>query len=281
MKNIIHFDKPGDFDKWESQALLIGNGYMGASFFGGISTEKIVLNEKTLWIGGPAPDRDYNGGNCKDRYKYVRQVQDTLNTELLHFLTGEPEGKGFGAYQCLGEVYIDFPDCRGGNLLPEDYSRGLDMSTGIHTTRVGNHERIAFANYPDNVIVMKITGEFTLSQAVISGTLEDNGLRYHGEFRVVDDVVYFTAATDYAPVYPHYRSNINPAATVAERLDKAVAKGYERLLREHIEDFSALFNRVKIDVGDEKIENLFQFGRYLLISSSRAGPITTPTSTCK
>ena len=49
MQNKILFTAPGEFDKWEQQCQPIGNGYMGASFFGGISKEKIVLNEKTLW----------------------------------------------------------------------------------------------------------------------------------------------------------------------------------------------------------------------------------------
>jgi alpha-L-fucosidase 2 len=274
MRNIIQFDKPGDFDKWESQALLIGNGYMGASFFGGIATEKILLNEKTFWTGGPISKpgggfRSYNGGNMNNRHKYVKQVQETLDTSLLPFLTGAAEGEGFGAYQCLGEVYISFHDTG----KAEDYSRRLDLSTGIHTVKFAGHERIAFANYPGNVIVMKLSGGFELSKTVISGMLDDNGLRYHGEFRVVEDVVYFAAATDYAAVYPHYRSGTDPAALVAERLDNAVRKGYDALLAEHIADFSGLFNRVKIDVGDEKIENFFQFGRYLLISSSRQGSL--------
>lgn len=46
MQNKILFTAPGEFDKWEQQCQPIGNGYMGASFFGGISKEKIVLNEK-------------------------------------------------------------------------------------------------------------------------------------------------------------------------------------------------------------------------------------------
>jgi len=277
MKNIIHFDKPADFTKWESQSLLIGNGHLGASFFGGIATEKIVLNEKTLWIGGPSKTRDYNGGNCKNRYPYVKQVQETLDVSLLPFLTGESEGDGFGAYQCLGEAYIDFGEIEKIEKVT-DYSRRLCMETGICTTAFTidkiKHKREAFANYPDNVIVMKITGsDFKLRCERFSGTLADNGLRYAAEFRIVGDVIYFTAATDYAAVYPHYRSGIDPELTVAKILDKAMSKGYERLRAEHIADFSSLFNRVSLDVGDEKIENFFQFGRYLLISSSREGSL--------
>ena len=95
--NQIYFDHPGDFGLWEQTCLPIGNGYMGASMFGGIKTERVVLNEKTLWAGGPCENRpDYYGGNHRDRYKDVKQVQELLAAgenkkaeELLPMLTGD------------------------------------------------------------------------------------------------------------------------------------------------------------------------------------------------
>ena len=38
--NQIYFDHPGDFGLWEQTCLPIGNGYMGASMFGGIEQER-------------------------------------------------------------------------------------------------------------------------------------------------------------------------------------------------------------------------------------------------
>src|SRR5206468_784451 len=82
-------------------------------------------------------------------------------------------------------------------------------------------------------------------------------------------------------------------------LSKVRGKNYDTLVQRHVDDFSALFNRVKIDLGkqedmmfstDERIRRInskdsiaalnadptlaelyFQFGRYMLISSSRLG----------
>lgn len=48
---------------WESEALPIGNGYMGAMIYGGVFSELIQTNEKTLWSGGPSEDVNYNGGH--------------------------------------------------------------------------------------------------------------------------------------------------------------------------------------------------------------------------
>ena len=41
---------------WE-EALPVGNGRIGAMVFGGVGTERLQLNEDTLWSGGPYVDR--------------------------------------------------------------------------------------------------------------------------------------------------------------------------------------------------------------------------------
>ena len=34
---------------WNSQSLHLGNGYLGASFFGGVERERIALTEGSMW----------------------------------------------------------------------------------------------------------------------------------------------------------------------------------------------------------------------------------------
>ena len=86
----------------------------------------------------------------------------------------------------------------------------------------------------------------------------------------------------------------DPVGVVRQRQEKAGGKGYERLLRRHYRDYSALFDRVKLRLNpavgevdlptnerleryrqgqpDPYLEELYyQFGRYLLIASSRPG----------
>lgn len=103
------------------------------------------------------------------------------------------------------------------------------------------------------------------------------------------------AGTDYALAYPHYRSD-NPHARVSQRVTQASKKTYQQLLSDHQADYRALFGRVSLDIGqtipdkptpqllanyrkgdhaaDRALEAIyFQFGRYLLIASSRAGSL--------
>ncbi len=96
--------------------------------------------------------------------------------------------------------------------------------------------------------------------------------------------VLFTAATD-------YRGG-EPLAQCREWLAKAAAKPYAQLRADHVADYQALSRRVTLSLGgasedlptDERLKAVrdgrsdpplcalyFQFGRYLLISSSRPG----------
>lgn len=70
-----------------------------------------------------------------------------------------------------------------------------------------------------------------------------------------------------------YRSE-NPAKTVLKRLKEVSLCPWEELLREHEKDYKGLFDRVKLSIeGQEDVVRFFQFGRYLLIASSRPGSL--------
>ena len=105
--------------------------------------------------------------------------------------------------------------------------------------------------------------------------------------------LYLTAATSFIGF--DQRPELSPAAVaqrVQDRLSTVTGKGYEPLLVDHLVDHQALFRRVALDLGttsaaalptDERIRTfqmgqdpqlitlLFQYGRYLLMTSSRPG----------
>ncbi|QEH38733.1 hypothetical protein OJF2_73390 [Aquisphaera giovannonii] len=89
------------------------------------------------------------------------------------------------------------------------------------------------------------------------------------------------------------RDGADPAPIARSRLEAAAAKGCDALLARHVEDHQSLFRRVALDLGappagaaslptDERVKEYgaddpglvrlhFQYGRYLLIASSRPG----------
>jgi len=64
---------------WQSEALPIGNGFMGAMFFGGIEKEQIQFTEETLWSGGPGSGEEYNFGIKKEAWKHLAEVRRLLD----------------------------------------------------------------------------------------------------------------------------------------------------------------------------------------------------------
>ena len=109
-----------------------------------------------------------------------------------------------------------------------------------------------------------------------------------------DSVTILIAA---ATSYKNYQDvSGNPEKIVKDQIAAAQKKSYDKLLAAHIKEHQRLFNRVALDIGtsdamklptDQRIKNFekvddlpndpqftalyFQFGRYLLISSSRPG----------
>jgi alpha-L-fucosidase 2 len=335
----LWYDQPGT--DWEREGLPIGNGAMGAVVLGGVGTERIQFNEKTLWTGGPGAEGYDYGLPGEPAAGAVRSVQadleraGRLSPEAVAARLGRPE-RAYGAYQSFGELVLSFPDQ--GNVSA--YRRELDISRAVARTRYESngvsYERTYFASYPDGVIVVRVTANepgrinFRAGLAVpdnrslalrvhggritAHGALNDNGLRYETQIQIIAEggvvrdrpdgvevegansaVLILTAGTDYALTYPRYRGS-DPHRRVQTRVDRAVRNGFVRLLAGHEADYRALFDRVVLDIGqqtagaptdqllahygngaaadDRALEALyFQYGRYLLISSSRAGSL--------
>ena len=143
---------------------------------------------------------------------------------------------------------------------------------------------------------------------LLKGTVKDNGLQFasylglktDGKVTVHDDSLTVTGAS-YATLLlsaktnfaqnpkTNYRKDIDVEKTVKSIVEAAKTKNYETLKNDHIKDYQSLFNRVQLNLGGsksnqttkealqtynptkgQKLEELFfQYGRYLLISSSR------------
>lgn len=103
-------------------------------------------------------------------------------------------------------------------------------------------------------------------------------------------VFYFTAATDYNFGKLNFDPSINPLQRCKTILDAITGQTYDVLYKRHTKEHSALFNRVSFHLGeapdlptDQRLARVkqgetdlplivtyFQYGRYLLMNSSRA-----------
>ncbi|TDD12462.1 glycoside hydrolase family 95 protein [Nonomuraea deserti] len=208
----LWYDDPAT--DWETQALPIGNGALGAMVFGGTRTERLQFNEKTLWTGGPGSAQGYDFGNWAsprpDALAGVRRRLDRdtrMSPEEVAAELGQPKS-GFGAYQTFGDLWLEMAE--GGTA--GGYRRELRLREAV--VRVGytaggvRHTREYFAGHPANVIAGRLSADragavsFTLrassphlppggqvgvaeGRLTLKGALADNGLRYEAQVHVV------------------------------------------------------------------------------------------------
>lgn len=190
LKLIYHTETPDSYDGWEKWSLPLGNGGIGASIFGGIARERIQLNEKSLWSGGPSSRRpDYQGGNLPEKGRNGKTLHEIQNLflsgkvdkarKLCDELTGlfDEEGAyGYGFFLSYANMYLDFPQPDPSHVT--NYTRSLNLDTalcsisfdcdGVHYTRE------SFISYPDNVLVTKLSSDHPDGLDVNVSVIPDN-----------------------------------------------------------------------------------------------------------
>lgn len=327
-------------EKWV-EALPVGNGRLGAMIFGGVSRDRIQLNEESLWAGSRI------NNNNPEALRNLPRIQELLINEknkeardlVARTFLGTPPR--IRSYQTAGDMFIDFPD----HMEIRDYQRELYLASGLcrvtYNSGSVRYVREYFVSAPDNVLVVRldsgsnnaINATLTLArekdaeisieggnQLVMKGQIVDESdplrgpegphMRFAARLLVLTEggriepqgkklklcsvdsaTLIYTAATDYQLKKLDYDRSIEPDAVCRQIISKAGQKSYMDLKSSHILDHERLFNRVKLDLGgnlsssiptDDRIKALkngktdadlialyFQFGRYLLMGSSR------------
>ena len=79
------YSKPAS--NWETEAMPLGNGFLGAMVFGGINADEILINEHTLWSGGPGSDANYDGGMSNATQEQNWSKLQYARTELAKIMS--------------------------------------------------------------------------------------------------------------------------------------------------------------------------------------------------
>ena len=196
------------------------------------------------------------------------------------------------------EVFVSYPD-KALIIRLKSSKRGmLDFSARINRperfkTIADNENLLMYGTLPNG------KGGDGLQYAARLKVLTNTGCVTYSDEKVTvqkatEVVLVLTASTDYKLEYPTYKGN-DPKTTTLTQLRNASEKTYSRLVNNHILDYKTLFNRVSLNLSvetedtiptDRRIANTtnypddlhlqelyFQFGRYLLISTSRKGSL--------
>lgn len=328
-----------------TDALPLGNGRLGAMVFGGVSSERLQLNEDTLWSGFPGI---WNNPGAQQHLAEVRRlVLEAGDHPAADRLCAAMQGPYNQSYQPLADLRLEFS----GLAAPAGYRRDLDLDTAIASVSFSAHRRESFVSAPDQVIVTRITApaatlDFTIaidspvrSASTVEGrdTLvlrgkapshvdpnyfrtpnpvryddaEGKGMRFEARLKVLLEggavnpdgnrlrvqaassaIILIAAATGFRGFDRVPDLSVEAvSAAAAKHLDAAARQSYAALKARHIASHQRLFRRVVLDLGkplsslptgerlkafkDQPDPSLlalyFQYGRYLLIASSRPG----------
>ena len=319
-----------------NEALPIGNGRLAAMVFGGVASERIQLNEESIWAGEKRDRINPEGTRNLAEVRRLLFAGKPKEAELLAEKTIISVPKRMPPYQPLGDLLIRFE----GATEALEYVRELNLDTAVArvTFRSGDNRftRETFSSAVDQAIVIRLTSDkpggisfaATLSreqdsqtstihpnlvritgEAIARGDRHSDerkvGAKFHGLLRVVAEGSGATTRVDGNEVRVENAtaatllfvaaSNLNhkdPAARATQYLDSASRKPYAQLLSAHVADHRRLFRRMAFHLNavapdlptDERLRRVqsgekdlalealyFQFGRYLLIASSRPG----------
>ncbi len=343
--NTLWYDRPAEYFE---ETLVLGNGKMGASVYGGVETDSIYLNDITLWSGEPVdPNMNPNA------HTFIPKIRDALKNEnyvLADSLQRNVQGSFSQSYMPLGTMKFHFEH----EGSPSNYRRELSLERAISKVSYSVNEvvftREYFISYPDKVMVVRLKSD---KKGKLNFNVDFNSLLNH-KIQIDEKTL---VANGYAPyhVEPNYRGDIpdavrfdpergtrftalfhikntdgevtvtdnsvglkngtealvvislatsfsgydkNPATQgldhqgiAKNQLTGAQNKSFVKLRALHLLDYQKYFQRVDLNLGgtsapdlptdarlkryakgeeDKNLEILyFQYGRYLLISSSR------------
>ena len=342
--NTLWYKQPAQYFE---ESLVLGNGKLGATVFGGVNSDKIYLNDATLWTGEPV-----NANMNPTAFQNLPAIREALKNEnykLADQLNKKLQGTFSESFAPLGTMYIN--QANADNYT--NYYRELNISEAISKVSYEingvKFTREYFVSAPDQIMVIKLTSsqKGALSFDVkfnsllkYKATTANNILQVNGyapthaepSYRKSDNPVVFdetrgtrfttlakikntggtiitsdstlgvknaTEALVYVSIATSFNGfDKNPSTQgldnqviAATNLTKAFAKTFTQIKQAHLLDYQKFFKRVSLDLGKTSAPNLptderlrryakgeedknlevlyFQYGRYLLISSSR------------
>ncbi len=297
---------------WANASLPLGNGYMGVNVFGGIDTERIQITENSLYDWGKDRGLKRRGlNNFAEVYidfdhGEVNQYQRALDLNAgLSLVTYERDGVEFRR-----EYFTSYPDKVMVIRLSASSKGALSFTLRPTIPFIGEGKTGAATADGDTVT---LSGEMTHYKILFEGQFkvvpEGGQVKTdsdQGTIEVTDAdsaVILIAVGTNYQLDSKVFLENEPeqklagfpaPHEKVSQYINDAAAKSFDQLKAAHQSDYKTLFDRVRLDLGataptttTDKIvdaypdgehsryleELAFQFGRYMLICSSRKGTL--------
>src|SRR5215208_6565793 len=140
-----------------TEALPVGNGRLAAMVFGGVESERIQINEETVWAGERRDRTNPDGARALPEVRRLLFAGRVSEAEELAEKSIIAVPKRMPPYQSLGDLLLTFP----GRGRAEGYVRELDIDAGVARVSYkrggARFTREVFASAVDQVIVIRLT----------------------------------------------------------------------------------------------------------------------------
>lgn len=287
---------------WMTEALPIGNGRLGAMLFGGLERERIQFNEISLWTGAEINTDDHEREGAYQAFGDIylslpgHAAAESYRRSLDISRAVAEVNYTVGGIRYRREAFASFPDqaiiIRLTAGRPNAYTGAIELA-GAHGDAITAAEnRLFFSGHLPNC------ERYEAQLAVVN---EGGTLRFEGSRLVFDHCTALTlvlsAGTDYVMDYTRRWKGEDPHDRVLDQATSAARKSFSELKEAHERNYRSLFDRTALRLGDSPAERralptdqrlvayareggdpeldalYFQYGRYLLISSSRPGSL--------
>ena len=252
---------------WMEYALPLGNGELGCMVFGGVRTEELQFNEKTLW-SGPANVVGAGGGNrtfmnfgslfitnndntvfegVTDYVRYLDIEEGIAGVEFKNangtkqvrkYFSSAPDSVIVGQYKSEGEDKLNLtfmlePGTGIGASAVKYNADGTAEFTGKMTVEYAARLHVVAS---EGATVTATGKGITVKNATEVTFFLKGGTNFNGDMEVLNN--YFTTETS---------ADVN--ARVRGEVEAAQAKGFDALEAAHVEDFRAITKRMTFDLG--------------------------------
>ena len=312
------------------EALPVGNSKLGAMVYGGTEVETLQLNEETFWSGGPHENNSSESlEHLPEVQRLIFEGREREAATLIdnHFVKG-PHGM---RYLPVGNIQLNFGHQQVEGYERE-LNLGNALASTSYIYKGVRYTRTVFASQADDVIIVRIEADkkgalsFTVGfdgqlqaekqvgngqliarvknveQEGIQGVLmaecrtqvlTDGQLEENSATLMVKDAttatLYIVAATNFVN---YHNVSHNPSLDNEAALASLEGKKYNQLLKAHIAEYRAQYDRVSLTLPKSEnsaletdkrlaafaggndmdmVSLMMQYGRYLLISSSQPG----------
>lgn len=288
---------------WMTEAYPMGNGRIGGMVFGGLAEEHIQFNEQSLWTGDEEETGAYQAfGDLFVKFDGVdtaAAIPADYRRELdlgtaVQKITYTMNGLAFKReYFCSFPRKVMVLNYTYTGKKKGAYSATIRLRDAHQAKTTADSNALIIAGKLENGLSYQAAARIVTNKGAVVIEQDSTGAAVLRIKNANSFMVLLSAATDYSNNRAQHWRSAPPVLDVKMALS-ATTQPYYVLLKEHMLDYERLFNRVELNLGktdavirklptserllknwdkaDPELQSLlFQYGRYLLISSSREG----------